>query len=238
MGSLDGKRENNERRSTLQITINAGNREIFLSETITSTFFAAIILIVLGFVVRSKLKKANVDEEPRGFLNVIEAYVEMVTNLVESTMGKQNLKFAPFIFMLFSFLIVSNVMGIFGLQSPTADYSVALALALTTFILIQVFGVISAGGVFKYLKTFFEPFSLMAPLNFVSELSNPVSLSFRLFGNILSGGLIMSLLHAALGIFAPIVAPPFHMYFDMFSGILQAFIFVMLTMVFISDVTE
>lgn len=222
----------------MEITINAGSREIFLSETITSTFFAAIILIILGLVVRSKLKKAEVDEEPKGFLNIVEAYVEMVTNLVESTMGEKNLKFGPFIFMLFSFLIVANLMGLIGLQSPTADYSVALALALITFMLIQVFGIISSGGLFKYLKTFFQPFKLMMPLNLVSELSNPVSLSFRLFGNILSGGLIMSLIHAGLGRLAPIIAPPFHMYFDIFAGLLQAFIFVMLTMVFLSEVTE
>lgn len=220
------------------ITINLGNKEIFLSESITSTFIAAIFLIILGFVVRSKLKKAKVNEAPTGFLNAIEAYVDMVNGLVESTMGKKNMNFAPFIFMLFSFLIVSNLMGLIGLQAPTADYSVTLALALVTFTLTQVFGVISSGGVFKYLKGFFEPFALLSPLNFISELSNPVSLSFRLFGNILSGGLIMALLHAALGFLAPIIVPPFHMYFDIFSGILQAFIFVMLTMVFISDAID
>lgn len=214
-----------------------GNKEIFISESMTSTFLVAIVLIVLALVVKSKLKKANINEAPTGFLNVIEAYVDLVNGLVASTMGKKNMAFAPYIFTLFSFLIVSNLSGLVGVSSPTSDYSVTLTLALVTFSMVQILGVKSSGGLFKYLKGFFEPFALLSPLNIIGELSNPVSLSFRLFGNILSGGLIMALLYAALGLAAPLIAPVFHIYFDIFSGILQAFIFVMLTMVFVSGAT-
>ena len=79
---------------------------------------------------------------------------------------------------------------------------------------------------------------LLAPLNIIGELANPISLSFRLFGNIMSGGIILALLYQALGYFAPVVALPLHAYFDIFSGLLQTFIFIMLSMIFIEGATE
>lgn len=218
----------------MEIFIALGNHELFLSESITSILIVAIVLIVLALVVNSKLKKASINEAPTGFLNAIEAYLDIVNGLVESTMGKRNMVFAPYIFTLFSLLILSNISGLVGLTAPTSNYSVTLTLALVTFFMVQVIGIKSSGGLFKYLKGFFEPFALLSPLNIIGELANPVSLSFRLFGNILSGGLIMALLNSALGMATPLIAPVFQIYFDIFSGILQAFIFVMLTMVFVS----
>jgi F-type H+-transporting ATPase subunit a len=85
-----------------------------------------------------------------------------------------------------------------------------------------------------YIKGFFDPVPFLAPLNIIGELANPVSLSFRLFGNILSGVIIMGLIYQALGFISPLVTPVFHAYFDVFSGLIQTFIFIMLTMVFIS----
>jgi len=80
--------------------------------------------------------------------------------------------------------------------------------------------------------------AFLTPLNVIGELANPISLSFRLFGNIMSGGIIMGLLYQALGYFAPIIAVPLHAYFDVFSGLLQTFIFIMLSMIFIGGRAE
>ncbi len=93
-------------------------------------------------------------------------------------------------------------------------------------------------GLGGYLKSFTEPIALLTPLNVIGELANPISLSFRLFGNIMSGGIIMGLLYNALGYFAPLITPVLHGYFDVFSGLLQTFIFGMLTMIFIGGATE
>jgi len=103
-------------------------------------------------------------------------------------------------------------------------------LALITFILTTLEG-FKSKGVFGYVKGFFEPLPFMAPLNIIGAITNPISLAFRLFGNILGGMVVMALIYSAAPILIPI---PLHFYFDIFSGLLQTFIFVMLTMTFIS----
>lgn len=120
-----------------------------------------------------------------------------------------------------------------------------MALAMMTFFMTHFFGCRSK-GIFSYFKGFLEPFPLLLPLNIMGELANPISLSFRLFGNIIGGLIIMNLLYGALGGFTEMllnISIPFfqvgipavlHVYFDLFAGLLQSFIFAMLTMVFVS----
>ncbi|WP_249322914.1 F0F1 ATP synthase subunit A [Wansuia hejianensis] len=222
----------------MEIFITLGDKEIFIPDSIVNFVFIALFIVIFSAIVNKKAKNTNPDDVPSGFLNVVEMLIETINNLVRSTMGEHNMKFAPYILTIFVLILCSNLYGLLGFTSPTSDYSVTLALALATFVIVQVTGVRSAGGLFKYLKGFTEPNFLLTPLNVIGELANPVSLSFRLFGNILSGGLIMTLLYALFGYLAPVLAPPFHIYFDIFSGGLQAFIFTMLTMVFIGGATE
>jgi F-type H+-transporting ATPase subunit a len=123
------------------------------------------------------------------------------------------------------------------MRHPTADIAVTYALALITFAMIQGFA-IKEKGVFKWLKTLTEPFVLLTPLNVIGELANPISLSFRLFGNILGGTIIMGLYYN-LPWFTLIGIPvALHAYFDIFAGVLQAFIFVMLSMTFVASAMD
>ncbi len=207
--------------------------ESYLSPTIFNTVVIALGLIAFAVYFNGKLKEQKVDETPSILITLVEFFTEAVNGLVESTMGKNNMMFAPYIFTLFIFLIVSNIAGVIGVSSPTSNYSVTLSLALITFVTTQYFGIKTA-GIGGYLKGFFAPIPLLAPLNIIGELANPVSLSFRLFGNVLSGGLIMALIASAFGTLTAALAPALNIYFDLFSGILQAFIFTMLTMVFIA----
>lgn len=223
----------------MEILIKIAGEEILIPDTIVNMWFVAIVLVIFAFVVNSKIKKAKADEVPSNFLNVVEILVEAIDNLVGSTMGQQNIKrFGPYIFTLALFLAVANLLGLVGLTPPTSDYSVTLSLALITFVLTQFWTFKNGGGIGGYLKSFGDPIPLLAPLNIIGELANPVSLSFRLFGNIMSGGIILALLYQALGYIAPVVAVPLHAYFDVFSGLLQTFIFVMLTMIFIGGAEE
>lgn len=222
----------------LELLVKIGEKEIIIPETITSLWLIAILLSIFALYVNKRVKEANAEEVPSKFMNVIEMIVEMIEGLVLNTMGSENMKFAPFIFSLMVFLSVANLFGLTGFATPTSDYSVTLSLALVTFTLVQYLSIKTNGGIFGYLKSFFQPYPLLSPLNIIGELANPVSLSFRLFGNIMSGGLIMTLMYSFLGYFTPLIAPPFHAYFDVFSGLLQAFIFTMLTMVFIAGATE
>ncbi len=213
--------------------------EIFITETVVNTWIIMIILIIGSLIL-----VRNFEKTPKRVQNAVETIVDMIYKLTEQGMGKDKLGFAPYIGTLFIFLIVANLWGLTGFRAPTADTNTTFALAIITFIMIHFFGIRSK-GVLKYLKGFTEPVPFMLPLNIISELATPISLAFRLFGNIIGGLIIMSLLYGALaglsvklGIPIPIfevgIPAAFHMYFDIFAGVLQSFIFVMLTMVFVS----
>lgn len=208
------------------------NKEIIIPDTVVNVYIIVFALIILALVINRKLKRVDLSKPPSGLLNVIEILVETVENLVKQTMGEKQAWFGPYIFSLMAFLLVANLSGLLGLTPPTSDYSVTLTLALVTFTLTQFFG-IKNNGIGGYLKGFLQPLPFLLPLNVLGELANPISLSFRLFGNILSGVIIMSLIYNALGLVAPLITPVLHAYFDVFSGLLQTFIFAMLTMIFI-----
>lgn len=222
----------------MEIQLTIGGREILIHDTIVNIWFVVLVLSIFAIIVNKKIKTANVDEAPSGLLNVVEILVESINNLVKTTMGSRNMRFASYIFSLMCFLAVSNLLGLIGLTPPTSDYSVTFSLALITFTITQVMAIKTQKGLGGYLKSFTEPIALLTPLNVIGELANPISLSFRLFGNIMSGGIIMGLLYNALGYFAPLITPVLHGYFDVFSGLLQTFIFGMLTMIFIGGATE
>lgn len=223
----------------MELLIKIAGKEIIIPDTIFNMWLITIVLVVFAMIVNSKIKKARSDEVPSNFLNVVEILVDSVDGLIASTMGAQNIgKFGPYIFTLAVFLAVANLSGLLGISPPTSDFSVTFSLALITFVLTQYWSFKNAGGFGGYLKGFTEPMAFLTPLNIIGELANPISLSFRLFGNIMSGGIIMALLYGALGIVAPIVAAPLHAYFDVFSGLLQTFIFLMLTMIFVGGIAE
>jgi len=207
--------------------------QVYIHDSVVNTWIIVILLSIFALVVNNKVKKAKVDEKPSGLLNVMELFVETIESLVKSTMGPSRIGFAPYIGTLAIYLAVANLFGLIGFTPPTSDYNVTFALAIMTFVLTQYYG-LKTKGLGGYVKGFFEPIPFLAPLNIIGELANPVSLSFRLFGNILSGVIIMGLLYQALGFIAPIITPAFHAYFDIFAGLIQTFIFIMLTMVFIS----
>lgn len=213
--------------------INQTTGEVVISQTIINSFIIVVLLSIFAIFVNSKIKKTDPHKKPTGFLNFIEVLVDSINSLVKSTMGQKFKGFEPYIGTLALYLAVSNLFGLLGFKPPTADYSVPFALAIMTFVLTQYFA-LKYKGLGGYVKSFFEPMWFLFPLNVLGELANPVSLSFRLFGNIISGVIIMTLVYGALGYFAPILAPVFHGYFDIFSGLIQTFIFMMLTMVFVS----
>lgn len=199
-----------------------------ISETVFNTWIImAVIMIAVSLAVR------NFKTVPSGVQNVVEIVVDGINGLVKQTMGEHRMNFAPYMGTLLIFIAFANIAGLFGLFPPTADINTTLALAIMTFFAIHFFGVKSKGG--GYFKGFLEPFPLLLPLNIIGELATPISLGFRLFGNVLGGMIIMTLLYNALGLMAIVPIPAvLHVYFDLFSGLLQSFIFTMLTMVFVS----
>ncbi len=222
----------------MELLITIGGKEMIIHASIVNVVLVVILLSIFALYANKKFKDADTSKKPVGFQNIVEILVEAVNNLVKDTMGEKNMGFAPYIFTIICFIAVANLLGLTGLTPPTSDFSVTFSLALITFFTTQIMLFKTRRGLGGYLKSFGEPFVLLTPLNVIGELSNPVSLSFRLFGNIMSGGIIMTLLYSSLGYFAPIVTPVLHGYFDVFAGLLQTFIFAMLTMIFISGATE
>lgn len=148
--------------------------------------------------------------------------------------GGQAVRFRNYIGTIFIFILVSNISGLLGLRPPTADYGVTFALGIITFTLIH-FNKFKYQKVSGVLKGLCNPWPIWAPINIISDLAVPVSLSLRLFANILSGTAIMALIYALLNKFAIIWPAALHVYFDLFSGAIQTYVFCMLTMTYITD---
>lgn len=201
-----------------------------INDTIISTWIIGAILITLAIIVRIKIKNFK-DVPETGFQNIIEAIVEKFDDYVVSIMTKEYAYFGSWFFGLFLFLMVGNIFGIFApMRTPTADLSLTFALGISTVVLMQIIGIRHNKD---YIKDFFRPFPLFMPLNVVSDLSKSISLSIRLFGNMLGGLIIMALMYEllprALNIAFPAVLS---LYFDIFAGLLHAFIFFTLSMYF------
>lgn len=218
---------------------------------ITETVLVSWLIIGLIFVV-IKILTWNMSKSKIGTKQALaEKLVLTMNNLVGSSMGEGNEVFVPYITALFIFSLLSSLAGLFVLRPPTADFNMTLTWALMTFFMIQYNG-IKYKGIKQYLKSFFQPVAFMFPMNLISEVAIPVSLSFRHFGNIAAGVIITQLIYTGLtaasalipviGKYIPIlqvgVPAILSVYFDLFSAFMQAFILISLTMAYVSSAKE
>ena len=203
-----------------------------------------IALLSLFFIYAGKkIMIADPLQKPKGIVLVCETGIEMVYNYMKSIMPSQFEKnYYPYFAMMFVYLIVANLSGLIGFDAPTSNYSITLAITLITFILIQYNAFKKKGG-FTYIKELIWP-----PTNILSAVSPLISLSMRLFGNILSGTILMGLVYQFTGwlsgmiipfnFLGPILAPVLHAYFDVFAGCIQTLVFVTLSSILISIEAE
>ena len=214
------------------VSYEVGGQTLWITTTHVSQLIITIVLIIVAFAVRNRMKKS--EEVPGTFQCLCEAVVEMLDNMVITNMGKRGRKYCNYIITLFIFILLSNIGGIFGLRSPTADYGVTLMLALVTFVMIHYNGIRHQKK--EYWKGYLDPFPVFLPVNIISEFATPVSLSLRLFANMVSGTLIMALWYALMPLLFRFVVPAaLNVYFDLFSGAIQTYVFCMLTMIFVSQ---
>ncbi len=205
---------------------------IWITETIFNTWVIMIFLTIFSLFIRSKIK--NFNKTPKGLQNFAELIVETMDNFVSSNMGEDCLYFSKWFFGLFAFILCANLSGLVGLRPPTADLATTATFGISTFLIIHFMGMVKGKG--AYFKGYLDPNPLFMPLNVIGELAKPISLSFRLFGNILGGLIIMGLVYASFPIFMKFGIPAaLHVYFDVFSGCLQSFIFCILSMTFIRE---
>jgi F-type H+-transporting ATPase subunit a len=197
-------------------------------EVIIMTWAVFAVLIVFGlFTSRKK------DILPRPIQVLGELIVASFYQLTEDALGKEMAKkYSPLICALFMFLLLSNWLGIIPhLEEPTKDLNTPLSLGIMGFAIAHYAGIKSKG--FKaYIKEYFQPMFFMMPLNLIGELSKIVSISFRLFGNIMGGSIII--LVVSYLTYSVVLPPLLNAFFGLFVGTIQAFVFTMLTMVYIS----
>jgi len=230
--------------------------DILISETLVVSWLVMAIITLLCIFLTRNLKVENISKRQA----IAEMLVETANNFVRNNTGGNKFDYMiPFIAALFTTSVVSNLISLVGLRSPTADLSTEAAWAVVVFIMITA-NKIKAGGFGGYLKGFTEPIFIMTPFNILSELATPVSMACRHFGNILSGVVIDGLIYWALALASnalfglipgavgrvvsqiPILSVGLPaitgVYFDWFSGCMQAFIFTMLTIMYIANAAE
>ena len=209
----------------------------------------AVILTILAICLFLTRRLNIKSVSKRQFL--AELIVEKAENLVRSNMSERFMGFAPFIAAILGLSALSSLSSLLGLYPPTSDINIVAGWAILVFILITHYKL--KGGLGNYLKGYTEPIAVFTPINIISEVATPVSMTFRHFGNVLSGSVISVLVAAALqgltslllgwlpGLLGEIpflqigIPAVLSLYFDIFSGCLQAFIFSMLTMLYIAN---
>lgn len=207
-------------------------QELWITTTHVNMLLIIAVIILAACLIRANLKAP--DETPGMLQSFAEVAIEMLENMVEGIMGSNGGRFVNYIGTIFIFILLSNISGIFGLRSPTADFGVTLPLGLMTFLIVQYQNV--KNNKFGAVTSLFEPVAFLFPINLIGEIAAPFSLGLRLFGNILSGTVIVSLYYAMVPLLFKIGVPAaLHVYFDLFSGCIQAYVFSMLTMVYISE---
>lgn len=226
-----------------------------LSETILVSWLVMAVITGLCIWLTHDLKVENISKR-QAFAEMI---VETADKFVIGNMGEKFAYFVPFVAALFATSVVSNLIGLLGFRSPTADINTEAAWAIVVFIIITS-QKIKASGFGGYLKGFTQPIPVMTPFNVLSELATPISMACRHFGNILSGLVINTLIYGALAVLSskilglipgvvgailsniPIldvgIPAVLSVYFDWFSGVMQAYIFCMLTTMYIANAAE
>jgi F-type H+-transporting ATPase subunit a len=208
-------------------------------DTVGMTLLALLIILALAVWVRLHLSV----ERPRGVQNVLEYTFDFVNGFVAENLGSERTRaIGPLAVALFLFILVSNYLDLIpipGVKSPTGDLNTTAGLALMVFILVEALSVRTRGPG-GFVKHFFQPFAALAPLEVIMELTRPVTLAFRLFGNIFAGEVLIVVFAALLAGFvaAEAFAHAFAVGLGLFVGAIQAFIFTVLTVAYIGIATS
>ena len=216
----------------------------FDSDIIASTLLAAAIFMLLVFLMTSKVT----DGVPSKIQIFWEMIVGMVADLAESTMGERGKRFVPLGVTLFLFILICNWIGFLPtamhpgqsgeiFPAPTGDVNLPLAMALLVIVWVHIESV-RARGVGGYFRHYGQPYAALTPINIIEEITKPITLTFRLFGNLFSGGLMIAVMTTLLPIYAvpfgEIVWKPF----DALIGVIQAYIFMLLAVLYFGMATS
>ena len=173
-------------------------------------------------------------ENPGKVQLLLESAIGKGVDFFEDVMGKENRRYIPYLITVLIYIGIANIIGLFGFKPPTKDLNVTIALAVMSMCLIEYSG-IHKNGLKHWVKHFAKPVPVVAPITILEIVIRPLSLCMRLFGNMLAGFVVLELLKY----FVPLICPiPVSFYFDIFDGLLQAYVFVFLTALFMTEEME
>ncbi|HEY5103787.1 MAG TPA: F0F1 ATP synthase subunit A [Acidimicrobiales bacterium] len=214
------------------------------TDIVTSTVLAAVILLFLGFRMRSKVT----DGVPGKLQLFWELLIEQVNELADSAIGPKGRRFVPIGVTLFLFILICNWIGFIPsalhpgssaeiLPAPTGDVNLCLAMALFVIVWVHIES-FRARGIRGYFRHYREPYIALTPINVIEEITKPITLTFRLFGNLFSGGLMIAVMVTLLPIFVSPLGELVWKPFDLFIGLIQAYIFMLLTVLYFAFATS
>lgn len=201
-----------------------------VGESVVVTWIIMAALTILSIILVRNLKVEN----PGRKQLALEASIGFLNDFFTDILGEEGKRYIPYLISTALYIGVANLIGLLGFKPPTKDLNVTAALALMSVFLIYYSGLHKKGGK-GFLKSFAEPMPLVAPINIMEIAIRPVSLCMRLFGNVIGSFVIMELLKTVMPVLLPI---PFSLYFDVFDGLIQTYVFVFLTSLFVKEQIE
>ena len=211
-------------------TVRLGSIEIPVAESVVISWVVIAVIGLLSFFLTRNLKTKNISKRQAA----AEFIVTKLESMVEGMIGEEGKEYIPYLITVLLFIAFSDIIGIFGMKPPTKDMNVTAALALMSIVLVQAAG-IRKKKLKGWLKGFTQPIAVVTPINILELVIKPLSLCMRLFGNVVGAFVIMELLICIVPVGIPLV---FSMYFDIFDGLLQAYVFVFLTSMYIAEALE
>lgn len=222
------------------INIKISGNSLFIHQSILIYFCICLLVCFILYFLGKKFKRADYKVAPSGALLVGEVIVDFIYGVLNGNFKEKTWDYIYFYGTIMIIMVLSNLAGMFGVQVPTSNLSVSLTLACIMIFLIH-FKDIKVHGIVNKIKNYFEPYPFLFPLNIIGDLALPLSLSFRLFGNMLGGSIIVSLLYLMIQYFLPysavayFITPFLHMYFDIFAAFMQTYIFFTVSTFFIGQ---
>ena len=217
-----------EDKTFLRIPVGSGTLEIY--KYVVLTWVVMLVLFILMLILTRDFKVHNISKRQAA----VESFVLWIRGVTGGMLGEEAIGYADYIATVLIFIAFSNMVGLFGVVPATMDLNVTIALSIMSIILVEAAG-FKKKGLRNWLKGFAQPMAVIAPMNVLELLIRPLSLCMRLFGNILGATVIMELIKAV----APVIVPAmFSLYFDIFDGAIQAYVFVFLTSLYIKEAVE
>lgn len=199
-------------------------------ESVVVTWIITGIIMIASLILVHGLKVSQIGRKQAA----LEKGICFLYDFFEELLGKDGRAYIPYLITVVIYIAIANMIGLLGMKSPTKDLNVTASLAVMSIILVEAAG-IRKKGVKKWLKSFAEPIPIVAPINVLELFIRPLSLCMRLFGNVLGAVVVMALIKYLVPLIVPL---PFSFYFDIFDGVIQAYVFVFLTSLYIKEAIE